>query len=98
LSDDLSNLLIGDDVIPFSPQSIKDNETKIITLLENLYNNINNTWVSNDNFFNTPYEEILDIDKNGKIITRSWVNYQTYLLSDTYELSDNTNPENGKKR
>ena len=69
--------------IPFTPSSIRDNEEKITTLLENMYNNINATKVNGGKTieWNSLYREIVSISRDGKIVYREWKNYQTFLLS-----------------
>jgi len=69
---------------PFSPSSIQENKAEILAGIELMYNNINYTRVSADSAtqaWKEPYEEIVSISPDGKIETRDWQNYQTYLLS-----------------
>jgi len=69
---------------PFSPSSIQENKAEILAGIELMYNNINYTMVSADSTtqaWKEPYEEIVSISPDGKIETREWQNYQTYLLS-----------------
>ena len=71
----------------FTPTNLENNREEITMLISNLYNNINSHMVKQ---LNEPYEEILSIDKDGNVISRTWQNYQTYLVS-------NKTPD-GKKR
>jgi len=71
----------------FTPSSLEENKETIMLMLNNMYNNINNSMVKNTN---EPYEEILSISESGEITSRIWNNYQSYLLS-------NKTPD-GKKR
>lgn len=91
LSDDLSTLLISGlgGKFQFTPASIQQNKAQIAALLEGMYNNVNNTIITKDELWNSPYEEITNISDNGVISSRTWPNYQSYLLSDKYD---------GKKR
>jgi len=69
----------GEAVCEFTPASLEENKDKILTLLGGMYNNINSKRVQTD--WNRPYEEIIGISADGKIETRDWDNYQSYLLS-----------------
>lgn len=64
----------------FTPTSLEQNKEAIILLLENMYNNANSSMIK-DNTWNNPYVEIVGFDKQGDPITKTWNNYQTYLLS-----------------
>jgi len=99
-SEDLSTLEIGRDVesIPFTPSSILENKGKIINILQNMYNNVNNNTLTKEDLWNSPYEEIFEITPKGEIKSRIWINYQTYLLSDKIMLIDENHPDNNKKR
>jgi ABC-type transporter Mla subunit MlaD len=72
---------------PFTPTSLEENKNEIILLLSNMYNNIKSHYTKQ---LNESYEEILSISPKGEVISRTWKNYQSYLLS-------NTTPD-GKKR
>jgi predicted nucleic acid-binding Zn-ribbon protein len=69
--------------VPFTPTAIADNEGKIIALLEGMYNNVNATMVSGGQKgnWNESYEELLEIPETGDIKSRTWKNYQSFLLS-----------------
>jgi len=69
----------GESICEFTPASLEENKDKIITLLGGMYNNINSKRIQTD--WNRPYEEIIGISEDGKIETRDWDNYQSYLLS-----------------
>ena len=77
--------------IEFTPTNIKENEKEIRLLLENLYTNTNSTFATGNTYWNRPYEEILSIASDGTIESRTWQNYQTFLLS-------NTNPDGSKRK
>jgi len=64
----------------FTPTTLEDNRESLIMLISNMYNNINRSMSQN---LNEPYEEILSISNDGKITSRMWKNYQSYLLSKT---------------
>jgi len=72
---------------PFTPTSLEENKNEIMLLLSNMYNNIKSHYTKQ---LNESYEEILSISPKGEVISRTWKNYQSYLLS-------NTTPD-GKKR
>lgn len=71
----------------FTPTSLEENKEAIITLLSNMYNNVNSHMSQQ---LNESYEEILSISDKGEITSKTWQNYQSYLLS-------NKTPD-GKKR
>jgi len=62
----------------FTPIAMEENKESIVLMLSNLYNNINNYFAKQ---LNEPYEEILSISESGEITSRTWKNYQSYLLS-----------------
>jgi hypothetical protein len=64
----------------FTPSNLEANKEDIIFLIENLYHNVSAT-LTNDDSYNKPYVEILDIDEKGEPVIKEWKNYQTYLLS-----------------
>ena len=69
---------------PFTFTKLEENKTEILAGIESMYNNINYTMVSSDSAtqaWKDAYEEIVSISPDGKIETRQWQNYQTYLLS-----------------
>ena len=68
--------------LSFTPQSMETQEDAIVTLLQNMYNNVNARKVQNIDEYNLSYEEIIGIGENGVPQTKEWENYQTYLLSD----------------
>lgn len=78
--------------IQFTPSSIRESESMLKTILAGMYNNVNATMVKGGQKieWNEPYEEILSISEDGEITSRTWPNYQSFLVS-------NTDPE-GKKR
>jgi hypothetical protein len=65
--------------IPFTPTAIRGKKDEIISLLENIYNNINQKMTESK--WAEPFVEVLSISPEGKIETREWPNYQSYLLS-----------------
>lgn len=66
--------------MPFSPTSIEENKESIINTLQDLYHNVNNRLTDTNNYTNS-YTEILDITDDGKVVSKEWPNYQSYLLS-----------------
>lgn len=64
----------------FTPTSLEQNKEAILLLLQNMYNNANSSMIK-DSTWNNPYVEIVGFDKQGDPITKTWNNYQTYLLS-----------------
>lgn len=75
-------LVMGRDEItfPFTPSGIEANKEGILSVLQNLYNNVNTGMINKSEEWNQPYEEILGV-KNGEVQTKQWPNYQSYLLS-----------------
>ena len=61
-------------------------EAEIIDQLENLYANVNNDSLTKN--FSEKFTEYY-IDKSGKLTTRQWENYQSYLLSSKYPDGSN---------
>ena len=68
--------------IPFTPTSIKANKDLIVELLKEMHHNVNSRQATSDSEYNKPYTEIISVSEDGKIVTRQWVNYQSYLISD----------------
>lgn len=62
----------------FTPTSLEENKESIVLMLSNMYNNVNNHFAKQ---LNEPYEEILSVSESGEITSRTWKNYQSYLLS-----------------
>jgi len=69
--------------IRFTPQSIRDNKGFLVDLLQEMYNNVNSSLVTGgkNKEWNVPYEEITSISPDGTIQSKTWPNYQSYLLS-----------------
>ncbi len=74
----------------FSPTSIENNKNEIIKDITEMYHNIRQDLVDEDNQkqkWKQPYEEFIGFDNDGNPIVREvdgkpyWPNYQTYLLS-----------------
>ena len=76
--------------LSFTPEAMKSDaqEDAIVTLLQNMYNNVNARKVQNTDEYNLTYEEIIGIGENGVPQTKDWENYQTYLLSDEGRTAD----------
>ena len=75
----------------FSPLSIEANKDAIVEKLQTMYNNVRSAYVSEElSNWNNPYEEILSVDKDGKIKSKQWKNYQSYLLSTTGRTGEDT--------
>jgi len=67
---------------PFTPLGIEGNKDLIIAKLQTMYNNVRSAYVARDlSNWNKPYEEILSVGEDGKLKTKQWKNYQSYLLS-----------------
>ena len=67
----------------FSPLSIEANKDAIIEKLQKMYNNVRSSYVARDlDNWNVPYEQVLSIDKDGKINTKSGrtIKVTCYLL------------------
>jgi hypothetical protein len=75
----------GENVV-FTPASLLKNKQLIIGLLENVYNNVNSRMTESD--WNEPYEEIVSVSEDGAVESRSWPNYQSYLLSKNLPSED----------
>jgi hypothetical protein len=83
--------------IPFTSGSIVRNEEVIKAYLKGTYVNVNNAHLKAETF-NKPFEEITDVTDNGEIQSVTWKSYQHYLLSETYDLADESHPLHGKRR
>jgi hypothetical protein len=67
---------------PFTPLSIEANKDAIVEKLQTMYNNVRSAYVSSElSNWNNSYEQILSVGADGKITTKKWKNYQSYLLS-----------------
>jgi hypothetical protein len=64
----------------FTPQGLINSKQDILGLLGQMYANTDAKKVNIDTY-NAPYDEILRFDNLGNPVTRTWPNYQTYLLS-----------------
>jgi hypothetical protein len=64
----------------FTPQGLINSKQDILGLLGQMYANTDAKKVNIDRY-NAPYDEILRFDNLGNPVTRTWPNYQTYLLS-----------------
>lgn len=64
----------------FTPQGLMNSKQDILGLLGQMYANTDAKKVNIDTY-NAPYDEILRFDNLGNPVTRTWPNYQTYLLS-----------------
>ena len=80
---DAGKLMIsnGKKAYSFTPSGLENKKDEIIEEIAKLYNNVNNTMISNDTMWPNEYTEITDVDSNGNLKTKLWDNYQTYLLS-----------------
>jgi len=68
--------------VPFSPLGIESNKDKIIEQIQKMYGNIRSAYVSRElSFWNKPFEQITSVTADGKIKSKVWKNYQSYLLS-----------------
>jgi len=66
----------------FTPRQLEARRGEILIALQKMYNNTSNH-LSNEKW-QDQYVEIIGIKPDGTPETREWLNYQTYLLSDTY--------------
>lgn len=57
--------------------NLEENKEDIVDRLQKVYNNVNNFTLKKE--FNSPFTEYYIED--GKLETREWINYQSYLLS-----------------
>jgi hypothetical protein len=64
----------------FTPQGLINSKQDILGLLGQMYANTDAQKVNIDSY-NATYDEILRFDNLGNPVTRTWPNYQTYLLS-----------------
>ena len=64
----------------FTPEGLTTSKADIITLIQELYSNIDASLVKAPT--SKVYSQVTGIDKDGKPILVKWNNYQTYLLSD----------------
>ena len=71
----------------FTPTELNKNKSEILTYLSALHNDVKSHMVKN---INETYEQIVDITDTGEIVSITWPNYQTFLLS--------PNGPDGKKR
>jgi hypothetical protein len=74
-----TNINIGKKSFPIA--TIANNKDEIISLLENTFANLNNETLSKK--FRSPFYEYF-VNADGKLETREWKNYQTYLLGASY--------------
>ena len=66
----------------FTPTGLEERKADIILLLTKLYSNTDAKLVNNSGNYNNKYYQITGINSEGKPITTTWPNYQSYLLSD----------------
>lgn len=66
----------------FTPTGLAERKTDIILLLTKLYSNTDAKLVNDKSSYNNKYSQITGINSEGKPITTTWPNYQSYLLSD----------------
>ena len=64
--------------IAFKPSILEQQKDTILKELMNLNHNVNKKQSENTN---DPYTEITGVSADGKLETKDWQNYQTYLLS-----------------
>ena len=75
----------------FSPLSIEANKDAIVEKLQTMYNSVRSAYVSSElSNWNNSYEQILSVGTDGKITTKKWKNYQSYLLSTTGRTGEET--------
>jgi hypothetical protein len=83
--EDMELIMSEDETIrfAFTPSNIRDNKDAIIAEIEKLYGNVNSTMVTGGKSgeWNKPYVQITNIAEDGSIETKTWKNYQSFLLS-----------------
>ena len=80
----------------FTPLGLEENKAAVVKAFQSIYNNVNSRLIDAD--YDKPYQQILSIAEDGEMTTRTWKNYQTYLLSDKFISADAKDPNNGKLR
>ena len=70
------------DICDFGATAIEESKERIISILQNMYNNTNSKLTGDETEYNKRYEQILSITPEGEVKSIIWPNYQTYLLSD----------------
>jgi|688.fasta_scaffold00112_30 hypothetical protein len=78
--------------IPFGPLSIQENQDNLMSLIQDMYNNVNATIINKS--WNEPYSEIIGVKKDGSLEIKTWPNYQSYLLSNKDADGNKRNAEN----
>ena len=72
---------------PFTPKGLMSKRDSVIEELQNVYHNVKASRVPYDEStdgkyaWNDKYVEITEISEDGNLKTKTWPNYQTYLLS-----------------
>lgn len=76
--------------VDFTPTALAANSDVIKSVMRDLYFNTRAPMVNNNETdkWNTPYHEMIGIDKEGNPITLKWQNYQSFLLSPMRPTSD----------
>jgi hypothetical protein len=64
----------------FTPTELIKNKSEILTYLSVLHNDVKSHMIKN---INEKYEQIIDITDDGEVVSITWPNYQTFLLSPT---------------
>ena len=67
------------DVFPFTPRGLEKNKIAIMELLEGMRHNVKASVVNKE--WNKKYLQVVAVNPNGSLKTKTWKNYQTYLLS-----------------
>jgi hypothetical protein len=67
------------DIFPFTPRGLEKNKVAIMELLEDMRHNVKASVVNKE--WNKKYLQVLAVNPNGSLKTKTWKNYQTYLLS-----------------
>lgn len=62
----------------FTPTELIKNKAEILTYLSALHNDVKSHMVKN---INEKYDQIVDITDAGEVVSITWPNYQTFLLS-----------------
>lgn len=76
----------------YTPLELVKNKEEIVNMIQLMFMNVNSSKTAK---LNEPYEEILSISSDGTINSRTWLNYQSFLLSNKfipYESSNKNRP------
>jgi len=81
----------------FTPTALETKKDFILEELSFMYGNTQNKLLS-ETSYNESYDEPLSVNENGFLIEREWPNYQSYLLSSTFPVKNNSELLGGQLR